>query len=393
MMLKLAAFSLGRRGYLSYYSKILTPLLVKSASSVSVTTLQSVRKTELLSGTNQSILRIPFMAISSEAPGKIILNPEQKQSVLEQLKLFDEALSTKSMVFLLGWVGRTVYRRISEMQELEKESSNQGSSVFIRMLNCIADNISELQHRELAVIAWSLGRIKENRHPLMKACEKEIISRGLGTFDYKSVSQIALGFSLVRWGKSSVFEEMENAVLRGDLQLADFDVRGLAQTVAAFAITENGSPELFEVFSQNILSREFSTFQMNDLAQFAWAFAKKEAEADQLFEKIEAELFRRRVSEVVKGADIAMLLWSFAAAKQGSEAFFSAFVNQILKLRNLNGFKQGDLSDTVWALGKAGVTNRQVFDRLELEVERRGIQSFSSKNHRVLMEGLKLAGR
>ena len=392
-MLKLAAFSLLRRGHLSHYSKVLAPLLVKSTSSASITSWQSTRKTGLLAGTHPSVLIMQSAANSSGGSERIVLNYQQKKSALELLKVFDEALNVKTMVYLLGWLGRMAYRSFSELDELQKESSNQGRSVFIQLLNCINDNISELEPRELAVVVWSLGRIKEGRHPLIEACEKEILSRGIGTIDCKSVSQIALGFSLLRMRETSVFEEIEKAILCGVLDLAHFDLRGLAQTIVSFVVSDNGSSELFAIFSEHILSREFSTFQNHDLAQFAWSFAKKEVEADHLFEKIESELFRRGISEIVKGSDIGMILWSFASAKQGSQAFFQAFGKQILKLRNLKGFKNGDLSQTIWALATVRITSKEIFDRLEHEAKSRGIKSFNSKDCKMLIEGFTCAGR
>ena len=390
MMLRLAVFALGRRGYFSHYSKVLTPLLVKSTSLASFTSLQPLRKTQLLPGTSWRISSAP---ISSNPSEKITLNPHQKESVLEQLKLFDESLNIHSVVWLLGWLGRTVYRKVSERDHLEKESADEETSVFIRMLNCVADNISRLQPRELAVVIWSLGRIKEGHHSLITVCEKEILSRGIDTFDYRSVGQIAYGFSLLRMGETSVFKEIENAILCGQLDLATFDLHGLAQTMLSFVITANGSVELFQVFSENIRSREFSTFKNNDLAQFAWSFAKKEFEADQLFEKIESELFRRGVSEIVMGADISMLLWAFATAKQGSDALFKAFEKQVLRLKSLRSFKDGDISQTIWALGKVGVKSEAIYERLEGEVERRGIEGFSTNNRKMVLEGLKYAER
>ena len=95
---------------------------------------------------------------------------------------------------------------------------------------------------------WSLGRIKEGHHSLITVCEKEILSRGIDTFDYRSVGQIAYGFSLLRMGETSVFKEIENAILCGQLDLATFDLHGLAQTMLSFVITANGSVELFQVF-------------------------------------------------------------------------------------------------------------------------------------------------
>ena len=344
-------------------------------------------------GTNNSILKIPTAATSSEVLSNIVLSPNQKKSVQAQLGLFNESLSTSSMVYLLSWVGRTAFHKMTDAEDLEKKLSNQEASAFITLLNCIAGNISSLQHDQLAVVAWSLGKIKVHDHPIVKACENEIISRGVGTFEYRSVSQFLWGFSKLQAETSQCFGEVEKAILRRELNLADFDVRGLAQTLMAFAVTENGSPDMFKVFLEHILSLDFSLFRNFDMAQIAWSFAKREAEANQLFEKIEEEFFRRSVSTITKGVDLAMLVSAFASAKKGSEALFTAIEMEILNLRNLNGFTHRGLSSTIWALGKAGRTRESVFERLESEVKRRGIKTFTPENRQILIEGFGYAGR
>lgn len=392
MMFKLAAFTLGRRVHYLHYARVLTPLLANSTSSASISSWQSAGKMALVTGTKTNSLKISSAANSTGTAGHIILSEEQKQSIPEQLKIFDESLSPKSMLFLLSWVGRTVHKYGRDMEDLTKKLSSQDASTFMRLLDCIARNLTQLQHHELAVVVWSLARTKVFDHPVVKACENEIISRGVGTFDYMSVSQMAWGFSKLHMEKSNVFEEMEKAILCREVNLADFDSRGIAQTIVAFAVTDNGSSELLQVFLESIMSRDFSSFGNNDLAQIAWSFAKRNAEADQLFEEIETELFRRGVLNTNRAVDIKMLLWSFASAAKGSEALFRAFERLIINLRNFNYFTNSDLSETVWALGKVGATSKSLFDKLEFEIKSREIQTFTTKNRELLMEGYKLAG-
>lgn len=344
-------------------------------------------------GTNKIILKIPAATTSSEVSSNIVLSRDEKKSVQAQLRLFNESLSTSSMVYLLSWVGRTAFHKMTDAEDLEKKLSNQEASAFLTLLDCIAGNISNLQHSQLAVVAWSLGKIKVHVHPIVKACENEIISRGVGTFEYRNVSQFLWGFSRLQAETSQCFREVEKAILRRELNLADFDVRGLAQTLMAFAVTDNGSPDMFKLFLEHILSLDFSSFRNFDMTQIAWSFAKRAPETNQLFEKIEEEFFRRNVATITKGVDLAMLLWAFASAKKGSEALFTAIEMEILNLTNFNGFTNGDLSSTIWALGKAGRTRESVFERLESEVKRRGIQTFTLENRETLIEGFGYAGR
>ncbi|XP_068682735.1 uncharacterized protein [Montipora foliosa] len=374
-MLKLVTFSLVKRRHLLYVSaKSLNPWLFKLIPSKSAKSWQSPSKAALLTGLKSSLLINPSADCTSGTSDHIILKPEQKHSVSELLKVFNESLSAKSMAFLLSQLGRTVYGKKSEMSRLERESSDHSASVVIRLLDCIADSISLLQNRELAIVAWSLGKIKVCDHPIIKACENEIISRGLGSFDDRSLSQIAWGFSNMDWEECNLFIEMQKSILQGELHIADFDRRGLVQVLVAFAATGSGSPELYQFFLQYVLSYDFSAFMIIDLADIAWSFAKKGIQADKLFKNIEAELFRRGHSTINKGRDIAKLLWSFAVANQGSKRLFKALEGQILQLNNLYGFTNENLKDTLWAFEKVGGMGRDVLERLEEEVQRRGIQ-------------------
>lgn len=369
-MFKFIAFCAGGRSGVFQFSNVLTPVLGRTKASFSIPLCRPAKKVELLTGLKWNTFKILSVPNSTEASNKIKLNREQKESVPEQLKLYDESLSLRSKVFLLSWVGRTVDQKVQELD-------NQESSALVRLLNCIADGISQLQHRELAVVAWSLAKMKARNHPLIKACENEIISRGLGTFDHRSISQIAWGFSRLDIKNSNIFEEIEKAIISKQLTLAIFDVRGLAQTLVAFVVTNNGSPKLLQIFAEEILSHDFAVFRNKDLVQIVWSFAKRNVKANQLFDKTEAELFRRGVSNINREGEIALLLWSFASAEQKKDDLFRALESQILSLRNLSGFTDRHLKDTIWALEKFG--GMACIKKLKLEAERRGIESDVTK--------------
>lgn len=380
----------GRRSpivsYLSHYPKVVSPLFEKSTIRCYTASCQLVRKTESPLATAQSITRIPFALKSTGVSTQIQLNPHQKKSVLAILNMFDEALTTSSMVYLLSSMARLVKKDCNEREKLQMESPEEESSEYTRLLNCITDNISRLESRQLAVIIWSLAKIQERTHPLLKVCEEEILSRGVGTFDYKTASQIVVGLSLLNWTDTSVFGEVEKAILCRQLDIATFNLRSFAQTVVSFAKTDNGSSQLFELFLNEILSCAFSTFHNNDLSHFVWSFAKRGFQADRLFEKTEAELFRRNISTIVKSVDIGTLLWSFASTGNGSMELFSAF-GDLIQTKDIKHFNNNELSQTIWALGKAGVTSDLLFSQFEDEVKKRGIQTFSRNDCEMLLEG------
>lgn len=384
MMFKLTLLSrFGRQNpmssHLSLYHKTLPSLCGKleaQSYATQCTSWQLVKRRELLLATCHSNTKIPFVLKCTGVSHEIQLDSHHKTSILALLKVFDEALSVPSMVYLLGWMGRIAKEDGSLQNKLHLDSSKEEASAYIRLLDCITKNISTVEPRQLAVIVWSLAKIQERNHPLLKVCEKEILSRGIGTFDYRSVSQIAVGLSLLDWRETSVFSEIEKAILNGQLDITTFDLQAFAQTVVSFAKTDNGSSKLFECFLNAILSQEFSTFKNKDLSQFVWSFAKRAFQADRLFEKTERELFRRNISAIKKSVDIAMLLWSFASTGNGSEGLFRTF-EELLQCKNIKSFESDELSQIIWALKKAGVASDTVLSKFEEELNRRGIQRFS----------------
>ncbi|XP_078349319.1 uncharacterized protein LOC144634278 [Oculina patagonica] len=393
MMFKLTVLSLfGRQSPVSSHLslKILPCFLAKSTIRSYATSWQLVQKRVSPLAADQSSIKIPFVLKSTAVSGEIKLDPYHKTSIMALLEVFDETLSIASMVYLLGWMGRIAKKDCTIQEKLHMKSSNKGASVYIRLLNCITNNISTVEPRQLAVIVWSLAKIQERNHPLLQVCEKEILSRGVGTFDYKTVSQVAVGCSLLNWTETSVFSEMEKAILSGQLDITTFDLRAFAQTVVSFAKTDNGSSQLFELFLNVILSCEFSTFHNNDLSHFVWSFAKRGFQADQLFEKTETELFRRNISAIKKSVDIAMLLWSFASTGNGSKDLFRAF-EELIQSKNIKHFENNELSQIIWALGKAGVPSDKVLTKFEQEVKRRGIQTFSRDDNEMPHKGFRVA--
>lgn len=393
MMFKLTVLSLfGRQSPVSSHLslKILPCLLAKSTIHSYATSWLLVKKRVSSLAADQNSMKNPLALKSTGVSGEVKLDPHHKTSILALLKVFDEALSISSIVYILGWMGRVAKKDCTIQDKFQMESSNKEASAYIRLLNCITNNISTVETRQLAVIIWSLARIQERNHPLLQVCEREILSRDVGTFDYRTISQVAVGCSLLNWTETSIFSEMEKAILSGQLDITTFDLRAFAQTVVSFAKTDNGSSQLFELFLNAILSCEFSTFHNNDLSQFVWSFAKRGFQADQLFEKTETELFRRNISAIKKGVDIAMLLWSFASTGNGSKDLFRAF-EELIRSKDIKHYENNELSQIIWAFGKAGVASDKNLSKFEQEVKRRGIQTFSRDDHEMLLKVFRVA--
>ena len=316
-----------------------------------------------------------------------MLDYHQKRDVQEQLKVFRikaTDLSPATMVYLLNWIGRTVRNDDSQRQVLEQEKD-----VYNQLLDSIRENLDAIDDRKLAVVMWALGRLQEKHHPLVEGCQEALLSYDIGKMDHRTFSQVVLGLCLMGLAESRIFKVFEGAILNGTVQLYLFESRFLAQTMVSFTKTGNGSAELFNCFAKEILSRDFSPMQSNDLIQFVWSFAKRGFKVDWVFERIEEELLHKKVW---KSVDIAMALWAFAAQGKGSDRFFKVFCKKVL-MKNPKLLKNDELSQVVWALGKARIHNESLISCMEHEVLRRGIPSFAAEDRKMLVEGFTFAKR
>ena len=356
------------------------------------TTVKSVRVVEQVAKKQLMFARIQHVGMSEYKPQHnstyIKLDPSQKKDVSEMLNVFEELEdpSPANMVLILGWVGRIV-----RSNERQKEALEQEKNVYLKLLDSIQEAIHTLEPRELGITIWALGKIKEKYHPLIKACDKAILSQDICTLDHKTISQIMIGYSFLKMRNSKIYEELESGIISGKVDLHMFDVHALAQILLSFAKAGNGSTELFNCFAHEILSKEFSALQNSDLSQFVWAFASRGFKADELFDKVEAECVKR-ISSTWKTFDLSMVMWAFASQGKGSFNFFKEFSEKALAI-NVKQFRNDDLSRIVWAFGKAGITTDASFDRIEVEVFRRGVANFFNKDREMMSEGFKLANR
>lgn len=110
----------------------------------------------------------------------------------------------------------------------------------MRLFNCIVDGIFQLQYREFVVVVWFLAKMKVRDYFFIKVCENEIIFRGFGIFDYRSISQIVWGFFRLDIKNLNIFEEIEKVIISKQLIFVIFDVRGFVQIFVVFVVINNG---------------------------------------------------------------------------------------------------------------------------------------------------------
>ena len=165
--------------------------------------------------------------------------------------------------------------------------------IFLKEIFC--RDISKYQPRELTNLMWALGKIEEKEHELVDVCEKEILSRGIVAFNNTGICQIVNGCANLNLRTSRIFGNVQEAILNGRLKIEDFEDRELWGMLLSFCKTKNGSAEMFGVVLQEILSRDISKCQPQNLANLMWALGKIEEKEHKLVEVCEKEILSRGI--------------------------------------------------------------------------------------------------
>ena len=303
------------------------------------------------------------------------------KTVEDELELFANVKNSAfivNRVTMLYNIAKIVERDQKQKQVLdqEKEKSQQGqSSAYMELLESISRDISKCQSRHLANVMWALGKIEEKDHKLVEVCEKEILSRDISIFNNADICQIVHGCANLNLTTSGIFGKLKEAILnQGQVHIRDFDNQLLSAVLLSFAKTDNGSDELFEVFLEEILSRDFLKVDTRALAAFVWSFAKKEFISDKLFKRVEEEILRRETTDL-KGGEFIQLLRGFSTVERGNNVLFN-FLDRELVLRGVERFDNAALLEIVWCFGKRKVTKAKVFDLVRKELFFRGVHKF-----------------
>ena len=316
---------------------------------------------------------------------KVILS---LKTVKEQLDLFDSIKNSANIVnrvTALYSIAKITGRDGNQRRVLEQEKgkSRQGSNnVYLELLDSISKDIDKCQPRGLANVMWSLGNLEEKDHELVQICERAILSRDIETFGNANISQIVSGCINLDLKATEISSMLQESIREGQLRVSIFDCQLLAAMLMLFANSDGCAVELFGIFLEEILSRDFSVIGSSDLALFVWSFAKKELNADTLFERVEEEILRRGTANLER-RDVFQILWAFSKARKGGKQLFNIMDNE-LNLRGVGGFKNSDLSQVVWSFATRDARNAKVFDLVKNEVFNRGVGMFQV-HHLVLI--------
>ena len=302
------------------------------------------------------------------------------KTVKEQLELFERIKNSASIVnrvTMLHRIAKITERNGNQSQVLEQEkgkSIQALNSAYLTLLDSISKDIAKCQPRGLANVMWALGKLGEKDHELVQVCERAILSRDITTFDNVHITQIVSGCINLDLTATEISSTLQESIRNGQLKLSNFENQVLSAMVMLFAKSDGCAVELFDIFLEEILSRDFLLMSSSDLAQFVWSFAKKELKADTLFDKVEEEILRRGTANL-KRRDLFQILWGFGRSKKGSKHLFNTLDNNLV-VKGEEGFNNAELLQIVGSFARRNITNAKVFDLVKDEVFNRGVGKF-----------------
>ena len=302
------------------------------------------------------------------------------KTVEEELELFKSVKNSASIVnrvTLLYSIAKIAERDRKQKHVLERKSQQRQSNEFMKLLESISKDISHCQPRHLANILWALGKINMKDHQIVQYCEQEILSRDIVACDISSICQIVNGCANLNLIASKIFTKIQDAILNGQLTIRDIKNRELSGILLSFSKTDTASVELYDVFLEEILSRDFMEIDYRNLAAFVWSFAVKEMKADRLFDRVEEEILRQETIEHFHNIDLTMVLSAFGKAGKGSKDLLYLLDNE-LDTRGVKWYDNAVLSEIVWSFAKRNMQQAKVFDLVKSEVFNRGVQKFQT---------------
>ena len=305
----------------------------------------------------------------------------QHLELFESVRKFASIGDRVTILFNIAKITEKDERQKKELGK-EREKLQQGqSSLYIELLESISNEISNCNPWNLANLMWALGKIQERDHEVLHVCEREILSRRIVAFNNAQICQIVNGCSSLNLTTSNIFTVLEEAIFNEEVNIHNFENRELSGILLSFAKTDNAFVELFHVFLEEILSRDFLTIGSRALAEFVWSFAKKEFKADKLFLQVEEAILSRGTTDL-NNAALTKILWAFGRSERGSKQFFYFLDNELASC-HVETFDNSLLLQIVWCFTKRNVTKAKVFEVVEKEVFTRGVHTF--KIHELVL--------
>ena len=304
------------------------------------------------------------------------------KTVEKQLELFEgikDSASIVNRVTMLFNIAKITQRDEKQKQvlEQEKDKSRQAlTSAYMALLDSISKDISKCQPRGLTNVLWALGQVQEKDHKLVEVCERVVLSHDITAFNNVEIGQIVNGCVNLNLKATEISSRLQESIRNGQLQISKFENRELSAVLMLFAKRDGCPAELFNIFLEEILSRDFLLMNSAHLAQFVWSFAKKDVKADELFNRVEEEILRRGTTNL-KRRELFMILWAFGKAKKGSKQLFYILENELV-IRGEKGYTNNELLEIVGSFARRNMADSKVFDLVKKEVINRGVRMFET---------------
>ena len=369
---------------------ILMPQVNKTANGLYTTLCSSVQTTKLrgrvltqqkclASQLNQDSPGLPASYVRELTLNKAILSKRTVQEQLEFYESWKDQASLINRITMLHHMAKTIqkHRFQAEVFQKEKEKALNGDeSAYTEILDFIADSIRGCKAQGLANVLWSLGKLKETDHRLVKACLKEISFHDVAFFYKAEICQILHGLTELKVKDSRIFEQVEKAILNGKIRISRCEKRQLAGILTSFIKMGHGGEEFYRAFEAEILQRGFREFHNGEMTQILRAYAIMDISSASLFNQAEKELLRRSPFKLLR-TELVAILRAFAMAGQGSEAFFAAFDNEIVT-RRVQDYYSLPLCWIIWAFATRRMTSCRVFIAAAEEIYKRGFNNLEN---------------
>lgn len=329
---------------------------------------------------------MPLFYVKERDLNKEIMSKTTVQDHLEFYQKNKSNISLINRITLLHSIAKIAHKYKEEKEVLyqEKEKANHGKeSAYLDILDFICENISSCKAQGLANVMWSLGRIGEETHSLVRVCEEEILCHDFALFHPGEISQILTGCAALGLKDSSVFERAQESILKEIIRISMCETRQITGILLAFTKVGCGSSEFFDHVEYEIVRRGFKNFHNGQIAQCLYTFASRGFYSPVLFEKAEEEILRRSATRI-RRKEMVMMLWSFATAGKGSEELFTTFGKEIVsnRLKELYNIR---LIWVIWSFSTRKIGYSEVYKAIAMEVCRRGLQTLTNRELSLCM--------
>lgn len=328
---------------------------------------------------SRSCSDVPQFYIQERDVNEEIMSKSRVQDHLEFYHDNKDRISLVNSITLLHRMAKIAHKYSEEKELLLAEMAKvkQGrESPYIDMLDFIAENISSCKAQGLANVMWSLGKLEEITHSLVRVCEEEILSHDFALFHTSEINQILTGCAGLGLRESAIFERVQESILKEIIRISLCENRQIAGILLAFTKVGCGSVELYEHIEYEIARRGIKAFHNGQVAQFLYSFASQGMYSSILFDIAEEEILRRSTARLQR-RELVLILWSFATAGRGSEDLFCLLGKEIAdnKVRELYNIR---LIWIIWSFATRGITDNKVYKVIASEIYGRGLKSLTN---------------